>query len=118
MRVSAQWLAAVRAYWDSSGKTLRHLGVELAEILGEPRPLVPRHVHDYIQGTSTTEELTAAFAQLMDVPPPILGIEDDEIVRWCEIGQRLKAQTPDRFREELDALSALVDTLESFRRRR
>ncbi len=117
IRVPEQWLAEVRDFWSRSGKTLAALGADLAPLLGEARPLVPRRVHDYIQGNITTEELTDAFARLMGVDPPILGIEDPDIVQWCNIGRRLKAQTGDVFHEELARLLELVEVLERLRRK-
>lgn len=118
LRVPESWLTQVRTYWESSGKTLQQLGKELAPLVGEERPLIPRRVHDYINGKSTTEEMTAAFAKLMAVPPPVLGLDGPEIQRWCAAGQRLLEHAPEQFQAELEAVERLLAALEEFRRRR
>lgn len=118
LRVPSQWLAQVREYWDASGKTLQQLGVELAPLMGEAKPLIPRRVHDYINGKSTTEEMTTAFATLMGVPPPVLGLDDPDLVRWCAAGRRLQSLAPEQFRDELAAVERLLAAFEEFSRRR
>jgi hypothetical protein len=112
------WLARVRAYWEQSGKSLETLGAELSLLLPEDKPVSPSRLHQYISGAKTTAEMTAAFAKLMGVPQPALGIDDSEIVAWCDVGQRLKGQAAERFREELAVLTELVEALEKHRRRR
>lgn len=118
LRVPESWLAQVRAFWEHSGKTLQQLGVELAPLVGEERPLLPRRVHDYINGKSTTEEMTAAFAKLMETRPPVLGLDGPEIQRWCAAGQRLLEHAPEQFQAELLAVERLLSALEEFMRRR
>ena len=111
VKVPAQWLATIRAYWEDSGKTLAKLGEELAVIMGAPEPFSPRRVHEYIHG-KTTDEMTRAWATLMNVAPPVVGVDDPRLLEWLEVGRRLLAQTPDRFGDELAAISELVEALE------
>jgi hypothetical protein len=116
--VPPEWLAAVRDYWDRSGKTLKAIGIELALQMGRAQPVRPNSVHEYITGTATTEEMTRAFAHLMGVAPPILGVDDPEVVAWCEVGRRLKSHTSEIFRDELARLTELVESMERLRGRR
>jgi hypothetical protein len=112
------WIADVRAYWDSSGKSLETLGTELAPLLGEERPLSPSRVYQYISGAKTTAEMTDAFAALMGTHPPVLGLDDEPLRRWLSVGRLLKELAPERFADELAVLSELTETLGKFRRRK
>jgi hypothetical protein len=118
VQVPAAWLARVRAYWQATGKSLETLGIELASAMGDEQPLGASRVHQYISGKKTTDEMTRAFAQLMGAKMPVLGVEDPDIVAWCDVGQRLKEQASERFHEELAALTKIVETLEKLRRPR
>jgi hypothetical protein len=62
--------------------------------------------------------MTRAFSALLGVPMPVLGVDDADIVAGCDRGQRLKIAAPELFREQLEAITELVDTIEKFRRRR
>ena len=118
IKVPDAWLQEVAAYKERTGKTLEELGIELSLQMKLSAPLKPARVHEYLSGRTVTEELTAAFAALMGVPPPVLGLEDDlEVQEWCDLGRRLKHETPDRFRQELRAIREVVEVLERHRRR-
>jgi hypothetical protein len=116
--VPESWIRKVEEYWGRSGKSLEQLGEALAPLLGEARPVSYSRVYQYIREGKTSAEMTRAFASLMGVPPPVLGVDDPELVAWFEVGACLRDQSADRFREELAALQELVATLATFRRNR
>lgn len=119
VRVPAEWMQELLAYKKRSGKTLQQLGVELAREMRRPEPVAVSTVHDYLQGRVITEDLTRAFAAVAGLPVPVLAEEpvDEEIREWLQLGRELRAETPDRFRREMDALRELVTALRRHRLR-
>jgi vacuolar-type H+-ATPase subunit D/Vma8 len=119
VKVSQAWLDQVASYKTHSGKTLKQLGEELAVLLKAPRPVNPTSVFEYMQGKSTTREMTEAFAAIMGVAIPDFDNDDDpELSTWTDLGRRLRAHTPDKFQREMDALRRLVEALEAHATRR
>jgi hypothetical protein len=104
---------------DKNKKTLKGLGKELGVLLRTERPVHPASVFEYMQGTSTTVEMTQAFASLMGTPmPEIADSNDEELHEWTELGRRLRAHTPDKFKREVELLRRLVEALEAHEKRR
>lgn len=119
VKVSQEWLDQVAAYKASTGKTLKQIGEELGVLLKASRPVNPTSVFEYMQGKSTTREMTEAFAMIMGVAIPDFDDSDDpELATWTDLGKRLRAHTPDKFHRELDALRRLVEALETHAARR
>lgn len=116
VRVPEEWLQQVRA-WKGT-RSLRVISEELAAVMGREKPMSLARIHAYLHGKSTTEELTEAFARAMHVQAPgaHLRIADPEMRRWLDIGERLKAEHPQRFHNELLTLSEIVEFLERTRR--
>lgn len=119
IRVPQWWLDQISEYKETTGKTLKGLGEELGVLLRTERPIHPASVFEYIQGKSTTLELTRAFASLMGTAmPEVADSNDEELHDWTELGRRLRAHTPDKFKRELDLLRRLVEALEAHEKRR
>lgn len=118
IKVPEWWQRQVRDFWESSHKSLETLGAELAPLLGEEKPVSPSRLYQYISGTKTTAEMTAALATLMGVPEPVLGLDDEHLLRWLRVGQQLQELAPERFADELAVLEDLTGTLAKFRRRK
>lgn len=117
-RVPDSWLQQCNQYKERTRKTLSELGRELAEAIGRNRPLATSTVHDYLIGRIVTEELTEAWAKLMETLPPVIGGDDDEVQEWCDLGRQFKAESPETFRRELEALRKVVSALVEYRGRR
>jgi hypothetical protein len=119
IKVPSWWLDQISEFKEQSGKTLKVLGEELSVLLRTERPIHPASVFEYMQGKSTTLEMTQAFASLMGTPmPEIADSNDEELHEWTELGRRLRAHTPDKFKREIELLRRLVEALEAHEKRR
>jgi hypothetical protein len=81
IKVPAWWLEQVSDYKEQSGKTLKGLGEELGILLSTERPIHPASVFEYLQGKSTTLEMTQAFATLMGTTMPDIADSNDDLLR-------------------------------------
>jgi hypothetical protein len=118
IRVPQWWLDQISEYKERTGKTYKTLGEELGILLRTERPLHHSSVFEYLQGKSVTVELTQAFASLMGTPmPEIADSNDEELHTWTELGRRLRAHTPDKFKREMELLRRLVEALEAHEKR-
>lgn len=117
--VPAEWLASLERFKTGPPRrTLQQLGDDLGKALGLPRPVPISTVHDYLRGHVVTEELTRAFSVISGLPLPPLETQaplDPELREWLELGAELRAEVPERFRRQLDALRDLVLALKRHR---
>ncbi len=115
--LSTKWLQECEEWRLNEGLSLRELAKRATTAINRERPFASATVHQYLRGTINSDDLTIALAKLRGVSPPAVSGRDPELQEWCDLGARFKAETEDRFREELDAVRKMVEAMEKFRRR-
>ena len=116
--VPEHWLQQCRDWVADNGETMRSLGPKLAEAIERSRPFGKATVSCYLRGERVTDELTRAFAHLMDVSFPVPVPKSAEQRRWSELGAELDEVDHDLFLEELEHVEDLVDTSKKLARLR
>lgn len=109
---STPWLKKVRAFKEANGWTLAELGREAAKKAGRGAHWDKSAVSRYLNGETSPQELTSALTLLLGEGPDENLVLSEDMGRWLDFGQRLKAEAPVWFGELLQWLAGAVETLE------
>lgn len=113
--VPESWLEQCRTWRKEQRLTLEKTGIRLAKALKRTRPFAISTVRRYLLGELVTDELTMAFATLMERPHPVQVLESEKHRRWCELGVRLDHGDSETFEAELARVERLVGLIEKLR---
>ena len=112
--VPESWLEQCRQWRKDQGLTIDAAGTHLARAIRRARPFSEATVRRYLRGALVTDELTRAFAKVLNMPPPV-EIEDEQHQEWYDLGVRLARADGDVFESELLRLRQLVTMAEALK---
>ncbi|MEM9487635.1 MAG: hypothetical protein AAGC55_00755 [Myxococcota bacterium] len=72
----------------------------------------------YLSGEVVTDEITRAFAALMNVPYPAMFPETSAAREWCALGIRLEKADPESFGAALVHARKLLEAAELVKKER
>ena len=115
VNVPESWLERCRQWRDDHGYSFQKVGEILAHAISRKQPFGSSTIHRYLSGEAATDELTEAFAKVMEVTPPhaLPPFESEEHRLWCELGVRLTSVAPAVFARELQVILRIVQAHEN-----